>query len=88
VTKSGAPVSGPVTIRDKYNPGRAVAAELDREGRVALPEMLPGAYRLEAAQGSSEFLLNRDERLELDLAAGARLGTEPIINWGPEMQRP
>lgn len=50
--------------------------------------MLPGAYRLSAGDDSYEFLLNKDEKLEVNFTPGLRnyLGTKPIIEW-KELQR-
>jgi len=83
VKRAGAPVAGPATLVDKFTPTRTVPVELDATGHATLPDLLPGAYVLKAGTGNAEFLLNRDEKLTLDVdpAIAPRLGVDPIIDW-------
>ena len=89
--QDGAPLrEAEVVIRDKYTPDRRYSTRLDGEGRAALMDLLPGAYRLEVAGQSYEFLLNRDDKLAVDFQPGLKttLGVKPIIEWKGELQRP
>jgi beta-mannosidase len=89
--KSGAPLCrAKVIITDKYNPDNQYRARLDEKGRAALNSLLPGAYRITAGSESYEFLVNRNEKLEVDFRPGLKttLGTSPIIKWREEMGRP
>ena len=89
--KAGEPMAAAeVKIADQYAPDRNYSARLDQEGRAAFADLIPGAYRLEAAGQSYEFLLNRDEKLEVDFRPGLKttLGVKPIIEWKGELQRP
>ena len=91
LSRQGAPLrEAEVVIQDKYSPERHYAARLDGDGRAALADLVPGAYRLEAAGQSYEFLLNRDENLAVDFRPGLKttLGVKPIIEWKGELQRP
>jgi len=86
----GAPLAqAQVQIADKYVPNNQYSAKLDENGRATLNNMVPGAYRLTVNNLSYEFLLNRDERLEVDFRPGLKttLGVRPIIEWR-ELQRP
>jgi len=79
-----------VVMVDQYNSENSCQTQTDEKGQATLAELLPGAYRLEVAGQSYEFLLNRDERLAVDFRPGLKttLGVQPIIAWDGEMQRP
>ena len=48
LSREGAPLrEAEIVIQDKYTPDRHYSARLDGEGRAALTDLIPGAYRLE-----------------------------------------
>ena len=80
------PLSGEdVSIVDKYNADSKYQAKLDGKGEASIKNMVPGAYRLSAGKESYEFLVNKDDKLEVNFEPGMRnyLGTKPIIEWKP-----
>ncbi len=84
--KMGAPISGAeVRIADKYSADPKYQAVLDQAGKAVIKDMLPGAYRLSVAGDSYEFLLNRNDHLDINFAPGLKttLGSKPIIDWKP-----
>ncbi len=91
IRKKGKPISNAdVEITDKYSAGNRRKAKLDHKGRAEIKEMLPGAYVLKVNGESYEFLLNRDEIIEIDFREALKrtLGTVPIIEWREGMERP
>ena len=84
LSRNGKPFAGStVSIADKYNPQLKYEAKLNDAGGAAIKEMLPGAYRLSVGGDSFEFLLNKNEHLEIDFRPGIKtvLGARPIIDW-------
>jgi hypothetical protein len=88
--KSGAPISGPALVVDKYNPQNKYEASLDQRGSAKLSGILPGIYCVSASGETFEFALNKDEKVAVDFKPGirARLGETPIIGWQKELLRP
>jgi len=89
LAKSGKPFAGSeVAIVDKYSPNLKYQAKLDSSGAAVIKDMLPGAYRLSVGDENYEFLLNRDENLEVNFTPGLKttLGVKPLIEW-KELQR-
>ena len=90
LVKDGKPLAeAGVKIVDKYNPAQKYETRLNADGAGTITSMLPGAYRLAAEGNTFEFLLNKDETLEVNFAPGLKttLGTKPIIDW-PQMPEP
>ena len=84
LAKDGKPFKGSaVSIVDKYNPALKYEAALDGSGAASVKSMLPGAYRLSVEGNTYEFLVNRDEKLEVNFVPGLNttMGTPPLIEW-------
>ena len=90
LSKGGKALAGSeVLIVDKYNPDSKHQVKLDASASATVEGMIPGAYRMSVDGNSYEFLLNQDEKLEVNFVPGMKttLGVRPIIDW-KKMQRP